>query len=282
MRFGTILYEGAPRLIAAADEHTPRLIEGFRDILALMDAPRTAIERAYAAGTPLPDSGWRWLPPVPNPSKIIAIGLNYADHCRETGQAVPEKPLIFAKLTSSLIGHDDVIEWDPSITNRVDYEAELAVVIGKQTRLVSEENALAQVFGYTIANDVTARDLQQSDGQWTRAKGMDTFCPLGPWLVSADEIPNPQNLAIRCTVNGELRQNSSTREMIFSVKTLISYLSRVFTLYRGDIILTGTPAGVGNAMQPPRLLSDKASVTVEIEKLGRLENICRELTFRVR
>lgn len=282
MRFGTILYEGAPRLIAAADEHTPRLIEGFRDILALMDAPRTAIERAYAAGTPLPDSGWRWLPPVPNPSKIIAIGLNYADHCRETGQAVPEKPLIFAKLTSSLIGHDDVIEWDPSITNRVDYEAELAVVIGKQTRLVSEENALAQVFGYTIANDVTARDLQQSDGQWTRAKGMDTFCPLGPWLVSADEIPNPQNLAVRCTVNGELRQNSSTREMIFSVKTLISYLSRVFTLYRGDIILTGTPAGVGNAMQPPRLLSDKASVTVEIEKLGRLENICRELTFRVR
>ncbi|PJF42305.1 MAG: fumarylacetoacetate hydrolase [Candidatus Thermofonsia Clade 1 bacterium] len=282
MRFGTILYEGAPRLIAAADEHTPRLIEGFRDILALMDAPRTAIERAYAAGTPLPDSGWRWLPPVPNPSKIIAIGLNYADHCRETGQAVPEKPLIFAKLTSSLIGHDDVIEWDPSITNRVDYEAELAVVIGKQTRLVSEENALAQVFGYTIANDVTARDLQQSDGQWTRAKGMDTFCPLGPWLVSADEIPDPQNLAVRCTVNGELRQNSSTREMIFSVKTLISYLSRVFTLYRGDIILTGTPAGVGNAMQPPRLLSDKASVTVEIEKLGRLENICRELTFRVR
>ncbi|PJF37264.1 MAG: fumarylacetoacetate hydrolase [Candidatus Thermofonsia Clade 1 bacterium] len=282
MRFGTILYEGVPRLVAAADEHTPRLIEGFRDILALMDAPRTAIERAYAAGTPLPDSGWRWLPPVPNPSKIIAIGLNYADHCRETGQAVPEKPLIFAKLTSSLIGHDDVIEWDPSITNRVDYEAELAVVIGKQTRLVSEENALAQVFGYTIANDVTARDLQQSDGQWTRAKGMDTFCPLGPWLVSADEIPDPQNLAVRCTVNGELRQNSSTREMIFSVKTLISYLSRVFTLYRGDIILTGTPAGVGNAMQPPRLLSDKASVTVEIEKLGRLENICRELTFRVR
>jgi len=281
MRFATILYEGVPRLVAAADERSPRLIESFADMFALMDAQRTVVEAAYAAGKPLPETGWRWLPPLPRPGKIIAIGLNYADHCRETGQQPPEKPLIFAKLNSSVIGNGDVIEWDPSITSSVDYEAELAVVIGKQTRLVSEANALAHVFGYTIANDVTARDLQKGDGQWTRAKGMDTFCPLGPWLVSADEIPDPQDLNIRCTVNGELRQNSNTREMIFSVRTLISYVSRMFTLYRGDIILTGTPAGVGIAMQPPRLLSDKARVTIEIEKLGRLENVCRELTFRV-
>ncbi len=282
MRFATILYEGAPRLVAAADAGSLRLIEGFGDMFALMDAPRAAVEAAYAAGTPLPEVGWRWLAPVPRPGKIIAIGLNYADHCRETGQQPPEKPLIFAKLNSSVIGHGDVIEWDPSVTSSVDYEAELAVVIGKQARLVAEERALSYVFGYTIANDITARDLQKGDGQWTRAKGMETFCPLGPWLVSADEVPDPQNLSIRCTVDGELRQNSSTSQMIFSVKTLISYLSRFFTLYRGDVILTGTPAGVGSAMTPPRLLRDKATVTVEIEKLGRLENVCRELTFRVR
>ncbi|MFN7210523.1 MAG: fumarylacetoacetate hydrolase family protein [Aggregatilineales bacterium] len=282
MRFATILYEGAPRLVAAADERSPRLIEGFSDMLALMDALPAAVKAAYAAGKPLPETGWRWLAPLPRPNKIIAVGLNYADHCRETGQQPPEKPLLFAKLNSSVIGHGDVIEWDPSITSSVDYEAELAVVIGKPTRLVSEENALVHVFGYTVANDVTARDLQKSDGQWTRAKGMDTFCPLGPWLVSADEVPDPQNLSIRCTVNGEVRQNSHTSQMIFSVKTLISYIARAITLQRGDIILTGTPSGVGNAMTPPRLLHDKATVSVEIEKLGRLENVCRELTFRVR
>ncbi|MDW8298021.1 MAG: fumarylacetoacetate hydrolase family protein [Anaerolineae bacterium] len=282
MRFATILYEGTPRLVAAADERSPRLIEGFSDMFALMDAPRATVEAAYAAGKPLPETGWRWLAPVPRPGKIIGIGLNYADHCRETGQQPPEKPLVFAKLNSSVIAHGDVIEWDPSITNSVDYEAELAVVIGKQARLVSEENALSYVFGYTVANDVTARDLQKNDGQWTRAKGMDTFCPLGPWLVSADEVPDPQSLSIRCMVDGELRQNSNTSQMLFKVKTLISYLSRTFTLYRGDVILTGTPAGVGSAMNPPRLLRDKATVTIEIEKLGRLENVCRELTFRVR
>lgn len=282
MRFATVLYNGVPHLVAAPDEQSPRLIEGFADMFGIISAPRPTLEAAYANGKPLPETGWRWLAPLPRPGKIIAIGLNYADHCRETGQQPPDKPLIFAKLNSSVIGNGDVIEWDPSITNRVDYEAELAVVIGKETRLVSEENALAHVFGYMAANDVSARDLQAGDGQWTRAKGMDTFCPLGPWLVSADEIPDPQNLAIRCTVNGEVRQASSTSEMIFGVKAIISYVSRVFTLYPGDVILTGTPSGVGNVMQPPRLLTDKASVVVEIEKLGRLENICRELTFRVR
>jgi 5-carboxymethyl-2-hydroxymuconate isomerase len=282
MRFATVLYNGVPHLVAALDEQSPRLIEGFTDMFGILSAPRPTLEAAYANGKPLPETGWRWLAPLPRPGKIIAIGLNYADHCRETGQQPPEKPLIFAKLNSSVIGNGDVIEWDPSITNRVDYEAELAVVIGKETRLVSEENALSHVFGYMAANDVSARDLQAGDGQWTRAKGMDTFCPLGPWLVSADEIPDPQNLAIRCTVNGEVRQASNTSEMIFGVKAIISYVSRVFTLYPGDVILTGTPSGVGNVMQPPRLLTDKASVVVEIEKLGRLENICRELTFRVR
>jgi 2-keto-4-pentenoate hydratase/2-oxohepta-3-ene-1,7-dioic acid hydratase in catechol pathway len=216
------------------------------------------------------------LAPIPRPGKIVAIGLNYMDHCRETNTEPPKKPLMFAKFPSSIIAHNDVIEWDPSLTSQVDYEAELAVIIGKTARFVTPDVALSYVFGYTCANDVSARDLQFGDGQWTRGKSLDGFCPIGPWIITADEIPDPNALSIRCEVNGQALQNSSTREMIFDVKTLIAYVSHAVTLEPGDIILTGTPAGTGAFRDPKVLLKDGDHVAVEIEKIGRLENTCRE------
>jgi 2-keto-4-pentenoate hydratase/2-oxohepta-3-ene-1,7-dioic acid hydratase in catechol pathway len=282
MRFATVLVDHTPVIVAQSRDGEPRILEGFGTMLDVIRAERSALDAAHQAGMPLDMAGLRFLAPIPQPGKIIAIGRNYMDHCREQNEEPPAKPLIFAKLPSSVIGPGAVIQWDPADTAQVDYEAELAVIIGRETRLVSAESALGYVFGYTIANDVTARDLQKGDGQWTRAKGMDTFCPLGPWLVSVDEIPDPQALAIRCEVNGEVRQDSNTREMIFDVRTLIAYASRAFTLHPGDILLTGTPAGVGQFRQPPALLQDGDTVAIEIEGLGRLENRCRALTFRAR
>lgn len=218
----------------------------------------------------------RVLPPL-LPGKILAIGRNYAEHARELNNTVPGEPLVFAIVPSAVIGAGDVIEWEADLTAQVDWEGELAVVIGSTARKVSQEEALQFVFGYTIANDVSARDLQTRDKQWTRAKGLDTFCPLGPVVVSADEIPDPQALRIVTTVDGVERQNGSTADMIFSVRHLIAHLSRAFTLNPGDIILTGTPAGVGKAQAPPQFLGDGSVVSVEIEGIGKLTNGCREL-----
>jgi 2-keto-4-pentenoate hydratase/2-oxohepta-3-ene-1,7-dioic acid hydratase in catechol pathway len=215
------------------------------------------------------------LAPIIRPGKIVAIGLNYLDHCRETNIEPPEKPLIFTKFTTSINDPGGVIEWSDSLTQQVDYEAELAVVIGRTARHVSIDEALDYVFGYTCANDVSARDLQFSDGQWVRGKSLDTFCPLGPWIVSADEIPDPQNLKIQCEVNGELLQDSHTSEMIFGVAELIAYCSDAFTLEPGDIILTGTPHGTGAFRDPKVFLRDGDTVAVEIENIGRIENSCR-------
>jgi 5-carboxymethyl-2-hydroxymuconate isomerase len=206
------------------------------------------------------------------PGKMFGIGLNYADHAQETGKQAPPEPLVFPKMINSVIGINQPITWRRDVTDSVDYEGELAVVIGRRARYISEENALAVVFGYTIANDVSARDLQKD--QWTRAKGLDTFCPLGPVLVSKDEIPDPHNLAIKTTVNGDIRQDSNTRELIFKIPTLIAYLSRHFTLEPGDVILTGTPAGVGFARNPPLLLGHADVVEITIEQIGTLVNPC--------
>lgn len=212
------------------------------------------------------------------PGKIIAIGLNYADHAKETGKEVPDKPLIFAKFPSAVIGPNEPITWRQSITEEVDWEAELAVVIGRRAKEVSEDEAMEHVFGYMCANDVSARDLQQrKDLQWTRGKSLDTFCPLGPWLVTRDEIPDPHNLRITSSINGEITQDSNTSNLIFKIPTLISYLSQHFTLEPGDVILTGTPPGVGMGMNPPRFLKDGEVVTVSIEGLGELSNPCRVL-----
>ena len=189
--------------------------------------------------------------PLSRPSKIIAIGLNYQDHAEESKGHLPENPLIFSKFTNSIIGHREKIRWNPKLARKVDYEAELAVIIGKKTRACHERDALAAVFGYTCANDVSARDLQFGDKQWVRGKSLDTFCPLGPWIVTADEVPDPQKLGIQCHLNGRLMQDSHTSGMIFPVAFLISFISKYFTLIPGDIILTGTPSGVGAFRDPP-------------------------------
>ncbi len=210
------------------------------------------------------------------PGKIIAIGKNYAEHAKETGSDLPKAPIIFAKFPSAIIATGEAITWSSSICNEVDWEGELAVIIGRRARNVSEDDALKHVFGYTIANDVSARDLQiKTDAQWTRGKSLDTFCPLGPWLVTADEIPDPQNLTVKTSVNGKLMQNGKTSDMIFPVKTLISYCSRMFTLEPGDIIITGTPDGVGLGMKPPTYLKDGDVVEIEISSIGKLSNPCK-------
>jgi 2-keto-4-pentenoate hydratase/2-oxohepta-3-ene-1,7-dioic acid hydratase in catechol pathway len=210
-------------------------------------------------------------PPIPNPQKIICIGQNYRDHCEEQGKPLPERPIVFAKFPTALIRHGEAIV-KPPLTEKMDYEAELGVIIGKKGKNISEEDALSCVAGYTIINDVSARDIQFSDGQWVRSKTFDTFCPAGPYLVTRDEVPDPQNLSIRLTVNGEERQRSNTGNMVFSVAYLVSYMSQVCTLLPGDMISTGTPGGVGVFRDPPVFLKGGDVVSIEIEKLGALTN----------
>jgi 5-carboxymethyl-2-hydroxymuconate isomerase len=210
------------------------------------------------------------------PSKIVAIGRNYVEHAKETGSDVPKAPIIFAKFPSAIIGNGDTVTWSESITKQVDWEGELAVVIGDRARNVSEEDALKYVFGYTIANDVSARDLQiRTDAQWTRGKSLDTFCPLGPWIVTASEILDPQVLSVKTTVNDTLMQDGNTQDMIFGVAHLVSYCSKMFTLEPGDLILTGTPDGVGEGMKPAQYLKDGDTVKIEISGIGELVNPCK-------
>ncbi len=209
--------------------------------------------------------------PIDRPQKIICVGLNYRDHAEEQGTEIPQAPLLFAKWPNTLIGSGEAIVL-PADARQVDYEAELGVVIGTRTRGVSERLALDAVRGYICLNDVSARDLQFADGQWTRGKSPDTFCPVGPRLIAREQIDDPQALAIRCVLNGTTMQDSSTSQMIFSVAEIISYISRVITLEPGDLIATGTPAGVGIFRNPKVLLEDGDEVTVEVEGLGTLTN----------
>jgi 2,4-didehydro-3-deoxy-L-rhamnonate hydrolase len=208
---------------------------------------------------------------IPRPGKIVCVGLNYRDHAAEAGAEIPKAPLLFAKWPNTLVGDGEAIVL-PAESSQVDYEAELGVVIGTRAKHVSERDALDHVEGYICVNDVSARDLQFADGQWTRGKSPDTFCPVGPRLVPREEIDDPQALAIRCLVNGEVLQDSSTAEMIFSVAEIIAYISRVITLEPGDLIATGTPAGVGVARDPKVLLRDGDEVAVEVQGLGTLTN----------
>ncbi len=217
------------------------------------------------------------LAPLPRPGKIVAIGRNYREHTTEEGVEPPPAPLIFAKWPTAVVGPGAAIEWDPAVTAQVDYEAELAVVIGRRARHVRVEDALDHVLGYTCLNDVSARDLQFGDGQWVRGKSLDTFCPMGPALVTADEIGDPGDLAISCWVGEERVQDARTSAMYFGVAEIISYCSRSFTLEPGDVIATGTPGGVGVFRDPPRFLADGDRVAVEIERIGRLENVCRHV-----
>jgi 2-keto-4-pentenoate hydratase/2-oxohepta-3-ene-1,7-dioic acid hydratase in catechol pathway len=215
------------------------------------------------------------LAPVANPSKIMAIGRNYAAHAHEQKMEPPKSPVIFAKYPSAIIGPNQTITWSDSLTQKVDFEAELAVIIGKTARKVSEADALNYVAGYTVCNDVSARDLQFSDKQYTRGKSLDTFCPLGPWLVTADEIANPQSLRLRAILNGQVMQDATTGDMLFGAAQLIAFMSRAFTLFPGDIISTGTPSGVGVFRDPPVFMKDGDEIIIEVEKVGRLRNVCR-------
>jgi len=197
-----------------------------------------------------------------SPSKVVAVGLNYRDHAEESGVPIPRDPLLFIKPPTAVIGHGDPVIYPPVMTERVDYEAELAIVIGKRCKSVSPEEAPGFIFGYTCANDVTARDLQSRDVQWTRSKSFDTFCPLGPFVVAGVD---PSDLEIRMIVNGQVVQHSRTSNFIFPVNVLVSYISHVMTLEPGDVIITGTPSGIG-----PVKRGD--TMQVEIEEIGLLEN----------
>ncbi len=209
--------------------------------------------------------------PIPKPGKVICVGRNYVEHAAETGSEVPDRPQLFAKFANTIVGPGvDVIL--PPITSALDYEAELVVVIGRTATQLSEAHALDAVLGYTCGNDVSARDLQFGDTQWLRGKSLDTFAPIGPWIVTTDEIPDPQALGIRCRVNGELRQDDTTANMVFSVAQILAFVTEAITLDPGDVIFTGTPPGVGFGMDPRQFLAVGDHVRVEIDAIGAIEH----------
>ena len=262
----------AATLLPGGPETFDALVTGGRSVL---DRLRGAADpdRIARDGRPLAEA--ELLAPVGRVGKVVAIGRNYREHADEEGVDAPPAPLVFAKLPSSIVGPGAEIRWDPALTAQVDYEAVLAVVIGTTARRVPVAEALDHVLGYTCLDDVSARDLQFGDGQWTRGKSLDTFCPMGPALVTADAVPDPQALAIECRVNGEVLQRSNTASMYFGVAEIISHCSMAFTLEPGDVIATGTPGGVGIFRDPPVLLADGDVVEVTIEGIGTLRNRCR-------
>jgi 2-keto-4-pentenoate hydratase/2-oxohepta-3-ene-1,7-dioic acid hydratase in catechol pathway len=250
---------------------------GFEDMLSLISGGPDALDRVTRWLGHAPASH-RWQPdevkllaPIPRPPKVICIGLNYRDHAAESKMAIPEVPTVFSKFSTAVIGPGQPIVL-PRNSSKPDYEAEFAVVVGQGGRHIPEDRWREHVFGYTMMNDVSARDFQMATSQWTMGKTFDTFAPLGPAIVTADEIPDPQNLAISLVLSGEVLQDSNTRELIFPVSRLIAFLSSVFTLEPGDVISTGTPAGVGFARKPPRWLKPGDEVTVRVEGLGELTN----------
>lgn len=279
MKLATFELFGASRLGLVEGEQVLDLTEfiGYSDILAYLrgEGGNPAKAERAASDKNLTRHNLaqvRLKAPLPNPSKVIAIGLNYMDHCREQNVPVPQHPIVFAKFPSSIIGPHEAISWDPGLTSQVDLEVELGVVIGKRARRVSQAEAMDHVFGYTVINDVSARDLQFGDKQWVRGKSLDTFCPCGPYVVTADEIANPHALPLRSAINGQVMQDSNTSEMIFNVPYLVSFLSQAFTLEPGDLIATGTPNGVGVFRKPQVFLQEGDLVEVEVQGIGRLTN----------
>ena len=281
MRLLTFALDGASRFgvelpggildVAAADPALPAsLLEYLRAAAHLRPALEAAIAAAPAAHVHAP-SAVRLLPPIEAPQKIVCIGLNYRDHAAEVNLPLPEHVTAFAKYANSLVGNGAPIEI-PRESDKVDYEAELAVVIGKRGRHIPLERAYDHVAGYTIVNDVSVRDYQMRTSQWMLGKVFDTHAPCGPAIVTTDEIPDPQTLAIRCSIDGEMLQDSNTSNLVFTVPMLIAELSSIMTLEPGDIIATGTPAGVGTSRTPKRWMRAGERVRVEIEKIGALEN----------
>jgi len=274
-RLGVVLADGSA---VDANDLGPPVPPTMTALVDGGDAALAELRAAVAAAAPRtgrPIDAFDLAAPLGRVGKIIAVGKNYRDHAVEEGVAPPSEPLLFAKFPSAVIGPDDAIEWRASDTSKVDWEAELAVVMGRRARDVPAAAALDHVLGYACLNDISARDLQFGDGQWTRGKSLDTFCPVGPWLVTADEVPDPANLRIRCSINGQAVQDASTRDLVHGVPALIAFCSRFMTLEPGDVIATGTPGGVGAFRDPPWYLADGDEVVVDIEGIGRLRNQCR-------
>jgi 2-keto-4-pentenoate hydratase/2-oxohepta-3-ene-1,7-dioic acid hydratase in catechol pathway len=287
MRLATILANDGPRVVVARTRPDggggfeyvdltgdwPGFPTSIRELLSMpigLDAVRDAAE---SSGEVLAGESVRLLPPIPDPEKVICIGLNYADHAAETGAKVGEEPVVFCKFPTAIRGPGEPIELPPA-SSEVDYEAELVVVIGREAKNVSRERALDYVAGYTCGHDVSARDWQKHKpgGQWLLGKSFDSFAPIGPHLVTADEVPDPHNLAIQMRLNGKVMQDSTTAQLIFRIDHLVSYLSRVCTLKAGDLIFTGTPPGVGMARKPPVFLQPGDIAEVVIEGIGVLSN----------
>lgn len=246
---------------------------GVPDTISAIAVGPTALRQALTMPetSRIARSGVRLLAPIPRPPRIFCVGLNYRDHAIESKMEIPKVPTIFLKLTTAVIGPDETVRI-PALTKQPDYEVEFALVIGKAGRNISRENWAEHIFGYTILNDVSARDVQLSTSQWTLGKSFDTFCPIGPAIVTADEIADPHALDIRLSIGGEVLQHSNTRELIFKAPDLIAYLSSVTPLEPGDIISTGTPAGVGLGRSPQRWLQPGEAMVAEIDGLGQLIN----------
>lgn len=281
MRFATLLVQGQPHPFILAGEDLVDLLEADPSlpgsVRGLLEAGPQALAAAQqAAASPkarrISLSQGSFLAPVHDPKKIICVGQNYIDHVKETGAPIPKEPVLFSKYATALTGHNGNIEL-PSVSREVDFEAELVIVIGKRGRHIRPENAIEYVAGYTVGHDVSARDWQHKDGkQWMIGKTFDTFAPNGPFLVTRDEVPDPRNLNISLRLNGQVMQNSNTRNMIFGVEQILPYVTTVFTVEPGDLIYTGTPPGVGMARKPPVYLKPGDVAEVEIEGLGVLRN----------
>lgn len=278
MRFVTFQRNGNAEPGVIRDQEVVSLrAAGFPDLLSLIAGGQDALKRSAAwlekppAEDSVPLSSVKLLAPLPRPPKIICIGLNYRDHAIESKMEIPSVPTVFSKYATSVIGPGESIVL-PKSSSKPDYEAEFAVVIGKAGRHIPGDRWREHVFGYTNLNDVSARDYQMATSQWMMGKTFDTFAPMGPYIVSADEIPDPHALDISMTINGEVLQHSNTSNLIFRVPDLIAHLSSVFTLEAGDVISTGTPAGVGFSYNPPRWLKPGDDVVVRVQGLGELRN----------
>ena len=246
---------------------------GYPDVISLIAAGDAGLKaaRGAKASDGIDLSAVKLLAPIPRPSKLICVGLNYRDHAIESKMEIPKVPTIFNKFASAVIGPGDDIVL-PKNSERPDYEAEFAFVVGRGGRHISENNWRDHMFGYTIVNDVSARDYQMATTQWLMGKTFDTFAPMGPWIVTDDEIKDPHALDIKMTINGEVLQNSNTRELIFNIPALLSYISGVCTLEPGDIVSTGTPAGVGLGFKPPRWLKPGEECVITVQGIGELRN----------
>ncbi|MBN8969780.1 MAG: fumarylacetoacetate hydrolase family protein [Rhizobiales bacterium] len=283
MKFATFSYQGSNH-VGVVDEAAGRVrpVSGVADMVDLI-ARYDALKSSLPTAADIALGDVKLLAPIPVPKRnVICVGKNYLDHAREfagsgfeagavKGAEIDEYPAVFSKGPNAVIGPTDNVDMHSEITSSVDYEVELTIVIGKSGRNIAKADAYKHVFGYTIANDVTARDRQKRHKQWFLGKTLDTFCPMGPWITTSDEL-DPENLEVKAWVNGELRQNANTRDLIFDIPTLVSTISQGMALVPGDLIATGTPAGVGIGFNPPKFLKSGDVVAMEISGIGRIEN----------